>query len=95
MPSGEPVTEWEGIPVMPAAITGEGDSEGYSFTVKALPDEVQNFYEKEMAKLGWNLLGSGQGTTSAILLIFIKGSNTLSVSIIPQPEGLIYVMLVI
>ncbi len=94
MPSGKPASEWEGIPVMPNAIAGEGDSKGYSFTINATPEEIQNFYEKELGKLGWNMLASGQGTTNAILLIFMKDTNTFSVSIIPQPDGIMYVLLV-
>ena len=94
MPTGKPVANWEGIPVMPNAIAGDGDSKGYTFTIKATPDEVQKFYEKAMAKLGWNMFASGQGTTSAILLIFLKDTDTASVSIIPQPDGVMYVLLV-
>ena len=94
MPSGKPLTNWEGIPIMPNAIAGEGDSKGYTFTINALPDEIQKFYEKELAKLGWNMFASGQGTTNAILLIFLKDTSTISVSIIPQPDGVMYVLLV-
>ncbi len=94
MPSGQPSSEWEGIPVMPNAIAGEGDSKGYSFTINATPEEIQKFYEKELGKLGWNMFASGQGTTNAILLIFMKDASTLSVSIIPQPDGIMYVLLV-
>jgi hypothetical protein len=94
MPSGKPSSEWEGISVMPNAIAGEGDSKGYSFTIIATPDETQRFYEKELGKLGWNMFASGQGTTNAILLIFMKGTGTLSVSIIPQPDDIMYVLLV-
>ena len=81
---------------MPSAIAGDGDSNSYSFTVKASPDEVQKFYEKAMAKLGWNMFASGQGATKALMLIFMKGSgsSTVSVSVIPQPDDLVYVMLV-
>ena len=94
MPTGKPAKSWEGIPVMPSALAGDGDNKGYSFTVKAASDEVQNFYTKEMSKLGWNMFASGQGTTSTVLLIFMKGTDTASVSIIPQTDGLMYVMLV-
>jgi hypothetical protein len=94
MPSGKPSSEWEGIPVMPKAIAGEGDSKGYSFTINASRDEIQKFYEKELGKLGWNMFASGQGATNAILLIFMKDTGTLSVSIIPQPDGTMYVLLV-
>lgn len=79
---------------MPNAIAGGGDSKSYSFTINATPAEIQNFYEKELRKLGWNMFASGQGTTNAILLIFLKDTSTLSVSIIPQPDGVMYVLLV-
>ncbi len=94
MPSGKPASEWEGIPIMPNAIAGEGDSKGYSFTINATPEEIQKFYEKELGKQGWNMFASGQGTTNAILLIFMKDLSTLSVSIIPQSDGIMYVLLV-
>jgi hypothetical protein len=94
MPTGKPVKSWEGIPVMPNALAGEGDSQGYSFTVTASSDEVQKFYEKELAKLGWSMLANGQGTTGTLLLIFTKGTETVSMSILPQTDGLMYVLLV-
>jgi hypothetical protein len=40
------------------------------------------------------MFASGQGTTTAILLIFLKDTSTLSVSIIPQRDGIMYVLLV-
>jgi len=79
---------------MPNAIAGEGDSKGYAFTIKTTADEVLKFYEKEMAKLGWDILAVVQGTTNAVLIIFTKGSDTVTISIIPQPDGLMYVLLV-
>jgi hypothetical protein len=79
---------------MPNAIAGEGDSKGYAFTIEASPDEIQEFYEQELGKLGWSMFASGQGTTTAILLIFLKDTSTLSVSIIPQRDGIMYVLLV-
>ena len=93
-PSGDPASEWKGIPIMPAAIAGEGDGSGYSFIISASPDDVQEYYEKEMAELGWNMLATGQGNTSALILIFMKKTDSASVSIIPQPDGIIYVLLV-
>ena len=94
MPVGEPASEWEGIPVMPEAIAGEGDSTGYTFTIDASPEEIQAFYEQELAKLGWNIFASGQGATDTVLLMFMQDMAILSLSIIPQPDGIMYVMLV-
>jgi hypothetical protein len=94
MPTGKPVANWEGIPVMPIAIAGDGDSQGYSFTIMASPDEVQAFYENAMPKLGWNILAVGKGKTETVMLIFTKGSSTASVSILPQADNLLYILLV-
>jgi hypothetical protein len=94
LPSGTPLTTWKGFPIMPGAIAGDGDNSSYSFTVQASFDDVQEFYTNELAQLGWNLFTSGQGTTGTLLLMYMKGTDILSVSIIPQPEGLMYVMLV-
>lgn len=79
---------------MPNAIAGAGDSKGYSFTINASAAEIQKFYERELARLGWTMFASGQGTTDAILLIFMKDANILSVSIISRSDGTMYVLLV-
>ncbi len=94
MPSGTPMTSWQGFPIMPDALAGEASGNGYSFTVEAESSEVQVFYESKLGVLGWDLLASGKGVTGAIIMIFTKGGETFSVSIIPQPEGILYVMLI-
>lgn len=95
MPVGEPLSEWKGFPVMPNAIAGQGDDKGYSFTISASTDEIQNFYESQLAMLGWDILGIGTGKDNVTaILIFMKGSETFSVTIIPQSDGIKYVILV-
>ncbi len=93
MPVGVPASEWKGIPVMPGAIAGEGDSTAYKFTIRATVEEIQSYYEKELAKQGINLLASGQGQNGSILLIFMKEVQTVSISIFPY-QDLYIVMLV-
>jgi len=92
-PSGKPASNWNGFPVMPKAIAGGEEQGAYVFTIKATPDEIQRYYQKELAKTGWNLLAGGKSETGAILLIFTKGTDTLTLSIIPQPNDEMYVML--
>lgn len=94
LPVGTPAASWKGIPVMPGALAGEGDSTGYSFTIQAAAEEIQKFYTRELANLGWNLLANGTGTKNAVLMIFLQGTDTLSVSIFPQPTGVMLVLLV-
>jgi len=92
-PSGTPAAKWEDIPIMAGALAGSGDSSGYTFTIKSTVEAVQKYYEAQLPKLGWNLFASGQGTTSAILLFFMKGTDMLTLSAIPQADGIIYVMI--
>ena len=94
MPTGKPVAEWEGIPVMPDAIAGDGDGQGYSYAIRATPADIVAYYQDAMEKLGWKLFATGQGSTESTILIFIKGSETISVSILPQFDDLNYVLLV-
>jgi hypothetical protein len=94
LPTGKPVSNWEGIPVMPKAIAGDGDHQGYSYTIIGAPEVVQAYYEREMPKLGWGIFASGTGETKAILIFFKKGSDLATVSIIPQGDNLLYVLLV-
>ena len=53
-PTGTPVEEWNGIPVMPQATAGEEFGEStYGYTVPAPATDVQSFYNKKMEELGW------------------------------------------
>jgi hypothetical protein len=100
LPSGQPVSSWEDIPIMPNAIAGEernnNGTQGYSFTIEASADEIQVFYETELGKLGWNILAVGQGPQeNTVMVIFMKGSDTMSFLLMPQPDGIMHVLLVI
>lgn len=79
---------------MPNALAGEGDRQGYAFTIRASTAEIQKFYERELGKLGWSMFASGQGTTDALLLILMKDTAMLTMSIIPQSDGVMYVLIV-
>jgi len=92
-PNGEPLNEWGGIPIMSGAIAGEGDASSYRFTIQASLEEIQKYYEKELPKLGWSFLATGEGDSGAAILIFSGSSGPLSVSIIPNGDQYI-VMLV-
>jgi hypothetical protein len=94
VPTGKPAANWSGIPVMPGALAANGDSEGYYYSIKVSPDEVQKFYIKEMKKLGWNKFAIGTGKTKAVMLVFMKDPDVASVAILPQKDDLLYVMLV-
>lgn len=94
IPSGQPVAEWNDFPIMPQAITGEEGDGSYSFVVKSTLDEVEIFYEAEMQKLDWGLLGVGDGENSSRLMIFQKEGAVASVSIFLLDDRTTFVFLV-
>ena len=74
---------------MPDALAGEDDGSGYRFMIQADSEEIQAYYTLELTNLGWNLLTVGQGETGALLMFFTGKEGTLTVSIIPNGDNLI------
>lgn len=70
-------SDWFGVPVMPGAITGDGDEEGYVFLIRANVDQVKAFYETELPKLGWEPLPGEDELT----LLYVKTDGSLSLTI--------------
>ena len=79
---------------MPQATAGEGDDQRYTFVVPATAVEVQTFYEQEMAKLDWSLLGVGDGENGMFLMVFQNRSEAVSVSLFAVDPNTTYVVIV-
>ncbi len=94
LPSGIPDQEWNGIPIMPAAIHGEGDAQGYTFTVQSDTQSIQQFYQTELANLGYDLFATGESDENKpVLLMFMKDSSIVTVSVFAH-EDLMLVLIV-
>ncbi len=93
-PVDKPLREWQGFPVMPQAIAASGDQGSYYYSVEAFPADIEAYYQSEMAKRGWDLFASGEGETGTMMLIFMKDTDTVTVSILVNPDESIYVLLV-
>src|SRR5262245_55783763 len=81
-PKGEPVTEWNGIPIMTQATAGqEFDTSTYSFKGDMTVKEVQDFYTAQLKDLGWkesiNLPIEGESG----LMVFQKDTKFLTITI--------------
>lgn len=86
VPEGQLASEWNGIPLMPGAIVGEGDDESYIFTIGATSRQVQEYYELELAKLGWQPVAQ-EDNDSSIMLMFVKDDTaTLTISILSKDD---------
>jgi len=92
VPEGQPASEWDGIPIMPEAIAGEGDAESYVFTVKATPQQVQDYYQTELAKLGWQPFATGNGDSALMLMFTNNASATLTVSIVAKGDEVLVLL---
>lgn len=95
LPSGTPLADWNGIPIMPGAIAGEAAGGGYQFTSQAGLAEITSFYETELTNLGFEVeLAIDQNSGQAILN-FRKGDMTGMVAIVPLGGSLHGVALII
>jgi hypothetical protein len=81
LPSGTSLAEWEGIPIMPGAISGEATNEGYQFTTQADLDEITSFYETELSNLGFELELNVDKNAGYAILTFHKEGVTGMVAI--------------
>ena len=84
---------WNGIPIMPGATAGEGDEEGYVFTISVTPQSVQEYYQLELGKFGWQLLSHEDSDSSMILIFTNSASETLTIHVIAK-DGEALVLLV-
>jgi hypothetical protein len=94
MPSGEPLTEWRDLPIMPGAIAGEETESGaYIFTIHETLDDVRLYYEQELVALGWEKGDGGSGEPGVNHLAFFKkGNDSLIIILIAIDENTTYVL---
>ena len=84
-PTGTPVDQWNGIPVMPQATVGEAFGEStYSYTVPASATDVGAYYNQEMENLGWTPSFSLPVTDEGGILLFQNENNLLIITIVPD-----------
>jgi hypothetical protein len=84
---------WNGIPIMPGAVAGEGDEESYVFAIQATLQQVREYYELEMGKLGWQSSVEGDGTTSLMLTFTKDASETLTMNVLAKGDEVLVILL--
>ena len=91
-PESQPTKAWKGIPVMPGATSGEGDEEGYVFTIHATSQQVQDYYQVELARLGWQPSSQETRNASVILSFTDSATATLTVSILSKGDEVLVLL---
>jgi hypothetical protein len=93
-PQGTPVSEWNGIPIMPQATAGqEFDTGNYSFRFTGTVKDANDFYTAELANLGWSTTVTMPGDEQGGLLVMQKDGSILTVTITNMNDGSIVVLL--
>ncbi len=93
-PQGQPVSNWNGIPVMSQATAGEEFSKStYSYRISGVTvQDVQTFYGDKLKSLGWSSPFSAQGGSAGGLMLFTKESQVLSITITEADKDLVVLL---
>lgn len=92
-PQGTPMSEWNGVPVMPQATAGGELSGVYSYKVNATVQEVIDYYEAEMPNRGWQEGFTVPETNGTALLSYEKDSSAIVITIVLESDGVCLVSL--
>lgn len=78
---------------MQDAIAGDELEKTYTYTIQLSVNQVKDFYDTEMPKLGWRLFAIGTAPTDTTWLFYMGTSGSASVWIFRSDLGVTYVML--
>ena len=91
-PQGEPVAEWNGIPIMPQATAGqEFDAVNYSFKYTGDVKEAYDFYSDSLGATGWSPMVTTSDAQSA-LLVYSQGDKFLTITITALDGGVVVLL---
>ena len=94
LPIGIPVEIWQGVPIMPDAITGDENEGTYTFTTASNETEIRAFYDEMLTDLGWVPFAEGAGETG-LILFYQLGEQVVSFLIITDVIDGIQMVLVV
>jgi hypothetical protein len=93
-PTGKPVSNWNDIPIMTQATTGqEFDQHTYSFKATASAADVQTFYTTQLKTLGWSSSFSAQGGGQGGVMLFTKDSKVLTITITSSNNSVVVILI--
>ena len=94
-PTGTPVSDWNGVPVMPQATSGQEFNKGtYSYRMPVLSQaEIESFYDSKLQALGWTSEFSASTGTHGGILVFHKDANILTITVAEADQGLLVLLI--
>ena len=95
-PSGAPVSDWNGIPIMTQASAGqEFNKNTYSYKASGITEaDVEAFYKDKLVPLGWTSLFGAQGGSEGGVMLFKKDSKLLSITISKSDQDFVVLLVV-
>ena len=95
-PSGAPVTDWNGIPIMTQASAGqEFNKNTYSYKASGITEaDVEAFYKDKLVPLGWTSQFGAQGGSSGGVMLFTKDSRVLSITISKSDQDFVILLVI-
>ncbi len=88
-PQGTPVSEWNGIPIMPQATAGqEFDANNYSFKFTGTAKDASDFYNSNLGNAGWSPMVTTSDEQGA-LLVYSQGDKFLTVTVSSVEDGIV------
>jgi hypothetical protein len=94
-PTGAPVGEWNGIPVMPQATAGQQFNENtYSFRAGGVSQaDVQTFYSDKLKALGWTSQFSAAGGSEGGFMLFTKDSSVITITAVAKDQDTVVLLI--
>ncbi len=84
---------WNDFPIMPQSTDNHEGATSYTYSIKASPQEVQDYYTREMPKFGWKLLMVGAAQNNNAIMVFQKNATPGNILIKARDDGTTYVVL--
>lgn len=92
-PQGEPVAEWNGIPIMTQASAGqEFNASTYSYKARITAADAVLFYKEKLTALGWTQPFDVPSGSNMAVLIFQKESSFLTITVAPAEDEFVVVL---
>ena len=93
-PTGTPASEWNGVPIMPQATSGQEFTKStYSYRVPLMSQaEIESFYDGKLQALGWTSEFSASTGAHGGILVFRKDANVLTITVAEAEQGLVVLL---
>jgi hypothetical protein len=94
-PTGTPASDWNGIPIMPQATSGEEYTKStYSYKSPLMPQaEVESFYDTKLKALGWTSEFSASTGAQGGILVFSKEGKVLTITVAKADQDIVVLLI--